>query len=142
LPVKKVQPGAGAEVLAVSPDHIHGIFFGLQGNRVHEQFPANLIPQKVLHLNEVWHHYRTNIVAFGIEEVDGDDFVFHQIVVESHFLAFVSQQRQVWQVQLPNAFAGLLLHRVRGGYGAFAIVGPGDRRGNRRQRRPPDQVSS
>src|SRR5712692_11111244 len=60
----------GAERLPVMLDYVHGILFGLQSERVHENIPANLISQQLLDLRQIGNHRGTNLVALGKEEVE------------------------------------------------------------------------
>ena len=56
------------------------------------------LPSRLLHSLKILSYGNALPLALGIHEVDYHDLVFDQIIVESHFLAFVSSQLEVGKV--------------------------------------------
>ena len=66
-------------------------------------FAAHLLAQQLLHLDQIGHHQRTNLVALGIKEVQGDDLVLDQVIVEAYLFALMGYQWNVGQVHSLDA---------------------------------------
>src|SRR5260370_918209 len=65
--------------------------------------------EEVLHPGEVGGNQGAKFVAFREKEVEGNDFIFDQIVIEEDSLALMGDQRKVRQVLLLDAFTRSLL---------------------------------
>src|SRR5258708_9493447 len=75
---------------------------GVEAERVEENVTPSAAAKKLLDLDQVVGHERTNPVARGIHEVDQHDLVFDQVFIEAHFLIFLSGQDHVRKIALPD----------------------------------------
>src|ERR1700733_11590968 len=68
--------GTGVPRIAVGSNRIEVVFFRLKRDRVHEDIPADLIAENLLHFRQIGRDQRADFIALGVEEVDRDDLAF------------------------------------------------------------------
>src|SRR5579864_9773009 len=85
--------------LVVVLEHVYGVLFRFQRDRVHEKVLVEISSEQLLQLGQIGHDQGTDFVTLGIKEVQRNDLALDQVIIEPHLLALLGDQGDIGQMQ-------------------------------------------
>jgi len=81
------------------------VMLRIQRDRVHDDIPPDAVSKQFLHAHEVGRREWTHDLAARVEDIQGHDLVFDEVVIEADLLAFVSGENEIGEVAFPDRLA-------------------------------------